>query len=136
MSRPTTTQISAAVKELATSGITNSRIADVFASTIPATYTLTIQQEWGSLPRRWVVASATTWQKNEAVVPGKGLEIITRLLMAAWDHAASVGETRTLAELREYLAAHPFPVCPECGRTVLPAEGAASSHPNFHPDCC
>jgi hypothetical protein len=141
MSRPTTNQIATAVQRLAAEGITNRRIADIFAGILPAGYTLVIQEPHHSLPRRWVVSGMnqdlTTWQTREPVAKGRGVQIITRLVLAAWDHATDAGNIgATVADTRAYAAANPLPVCPECGRTVLPHESAISSHPGHHRDCC
>jgi ribosomal protein L32 len=138
--RPTNTQIATAVNTLATAQITNGRILDVFADILPAGYTLTLQpgthHGHGTC---WTIqgqpgAGFSQWRP---VIKGQGAQIITALTNAAWDHATESGhDGKTRAEQAAWVEAHPLPVCPECGETVLPHEAAASSHPGHHRDCC
>jgi hypothetical protein len=136
--RPDSTQIAAAVQALATAPITNRRIRLVFADLLPTSTALTLATRGGR--PTWKIAigvPGSVTSTEEPVAKGKGVEIITRLVSAAWDHAERDGNpVRTRAEQAAWVKANPMPVCPGCGRTVLPAESAISSHHGWHRDCC
>ncbi|GAA0739256.1 hypothetical protein Drose_04060 [Dactylosporangium roseum] len=108
---------------------------------LPAGYTV---QHWEGGQRhtpdgpRWNAFGppGAGFRRNEPAVRGQGAATLARIVTAAWQHAIENGQDlRTRAELHAHVETHPFPVCPECGRTVLPAESAVSPHPNFHPHC-
>jgi hypothetical protein len=137
---PTATQIGEAVTALGTSGtISTIGIMDAFAALLPAGYVMEIHAARQYVPMQWVIRgpAGSRWEKLEPVVRGHGKEIITRLVLSAWEHAESTGhDGSTVADQRAWVKAHPLPICPECGRTVLPHEAAVSSHPGHHRDCC
>jgi hypothetical protein len=138
--RPDPTQIAAAVQALSTAPITNRRILAVLADCLPAGYTISLQRaKHRGVDLAWHAAGTPNADFSlwEPVVKGQGRQIITRLATAAWDHAEQDGSpVRTRAEQAAWVKANPMPVCPGCGRTVLPAESAISSHHGWHSDCC
>jgi hypothetical protein len=133
----TTAQIAAAVKTLGTAQITNPRIMNIFAGVLPAGYTLSLLPgTHRGLGLCWHIEGGPSYGFSlwRPVVKGRGQEIITELITAAWLNAGP--GTLTHAELATRNAANTLPICPECGQTVLPAEASVSSHPGHHRDCC
>jgi hypothetical protein len=140
MSRPTTAQITAAVKTLASAPVTNRRLLTVFADCLPAGYALSLQNPRRGAGPAWHVTGTPGggFGRQEPVVKGQGVQIITRLLQAAWDHAEQGGHpVRTRAEQKRAAAVAAATLrCRECGKYLTEFDLTASAVEDMCFDCC
>lgn len=118
--------------------ISNPTLLAALEDVMPACHNLEIHDIFGKLTWHIGGSAGDGWFREEPVVRGQGIAIITRLVNAAWSHAAACGDdgkTRKEYRLEVDRAWAALPTCPECGEKVTPAEAAVSSVAWAHRDC-